>query len=63
MTKLLLAKGADATIQDTQGKTAGQIAKRAKFPDVAEILLGELKKTKDQNKSAPQSQERINPQN
>jgi hypothetical protein len=53
--KVLIEKGADVAHTDTNGKTAVELARKAKFSEVAEVLGGELRRTKEVSRHSHQS--------
>ena len=55
----MIEKGADPLIADGHKKLASDIAKKAKYSEVAEFLQNEIRKLKNEGK-IEQSQERIN---
>lgn len=53
--KVLIEKGADVSHTDSNGKTAVEFARKAKYTEVADFLGGELRRMRDVGKFSHQS--------
>lgn len=53
--RLLIEKGAEISHVDSSGKTAVEFARKAKYNEVAELLSGELRRSREVNKFSVQS--------
>lgn len=53
--RLLIEKGADIAHVDSSGKTAVEFARKAKYNEVAELLSGELRRSREASKFSLQS--------
>ena len=46
MCKLLVEKGADISILNNQGKSVTDFARKFKYPEIAELLVNEIRRVK-----------------